>query len=337
MLSDAFWDSHAPILIVVGSAALDYALGDPWHWIHPVQVMGAVIHRYSLWVLKHYNHPRTLRLAGILLTLGMIGGTGLISWGLLWVATSLNPWLGRGCAVILLASCLAGRSLRAAAEDVLSPLAEGDLATARQKLAQYVGRDTEDLSEADMLRAVIETVSENATDGVMAPLFYALVGLGLPWIGSVPLAMAYKAASTLDSMVGYRTAPYTDLGWFSARCEDGLTWLPCRLTVLTIASLSGQPLRVLRLCRRDAIADPSPNAGWSECAYAATLGVQMGGLNRYQGQIKAKPLLGDPHQPITPERIHAALRLTRHSILLWITLGLIYGFLVTNLRTAIGS
>ncbi|PSR15774.1 cobalamin biosynthesis protein, partial [filamentous cyanobacterium CCP3] len=154
----------------------------------------------------------------------------------------------------------------------------------------------------------------------LAPLFYALVGAFSP-LGGVPVALAYKAASTLDSMVGYREAPYTHLGWFSARLEDRLTWLPCRLAVLTVALLSGRPRHVLRLCRRDAPADPSPNAGWSECAYAAALGVQLGGQNVYRGQLKEKPLLGDATVPITGDRIDQALALTRRAFLLWMGLG----------------
>jgi adenosylcobinamide-phosphate synthase len=213
--------------------------------------------------------------------------------------------------------------LRDAAEDVLAPLSQGDLEQARQRLSLYVGRDTQNLSEAEVLRAVMETISENATDGVMAPWFYALVGTAIaPFLG-VGLAIAYKALSTLDSMVGYRTAPYTYLGWFSARSEDIATWLPCRLTVLTIALLSRQPLRVWRLCRRDAPQDPSPNAGWSECAYAAALGVQLGGPNTYRGELKYKPLLAEPLRPITILVIRQGLRLTRWAFWLWLGLGVV--------------
>ncbi|MHC5831141.1 MAG: CobD/CbiB family cobalamin biosynthesis protein, partial [Nostoc sp.] len=107
----------------------------------------------------------------------------------------------------------------------------------------------------------------------------------------------------------YREAPYTYLGWFCARLEDCLTWLPCRLTVVTLALLSGKPMHVWRICRRDAINDPSPNSGWSECAYAAFLGVQMGGTNWYRGVAKYKPLLGDAIYPITATSIQNALQL----------------------------
>ena len=188
-------------------------------------------------------------------------------------------------------------------------------------LSRYVGRDTVDLPESEILRAVLETVTENATDGVMAPLFYAILGAFSP-VGAVPVALAYKAASTLDSMVGYRTAPYTHLGWFSARLEDCLTWLPCRLHVLTLALLSGRPGHVLRLCQQDGVKDLSPNSGWSETAYAAVLGVQVGGMNRYGAVVKQKPLLGEPIAPITPEKIWQATRLTRWCFLLWLSLAI---------------
>ncbi|HEY9761817.1 MAG TPA: adenosylcobinamide-phosphate synthase CbiB [Trichocoleus sp.] len=305
------------------AAGLDFALGDPWGWPHPVQAMGLIIQFYSRWALKLIASPRLQRLAGVLLAISLIVGSGLVSWGLIWAAKALHPILGWGLEGVLLASCFAGRSLRRAAQDVLVPLQAGDLAQARSRLSLYVGRDTADLSEAEVLRAVFETVTENATDGVLAPLFYALVGSVLPVVGCVPLALAYKAASTLDSMVGYREAPYTNLGWFSARLEDGLTWVPCRLVVGTIAVLSKQPRHVWRVCQRDAIADPSPNAGWSECAYAAALGVQVGGPNRYQGIIKIKPILGDALHPITPDRIQQAMQLTRWAFLIWLCFAII--------------
>lgn len=307
--------------VLLLAAVLDFLLGDPWGWPHPVQGMGAVIQAYSRLVLGWIKPAWGQRLAGVGLGLGLISGTGLVSWGLLR-GVAAYPWLALPVQTVLLASCFAGRSLRDAARDVLTPLEAGDLPGARQRLSLYVGRDTADLDRPGALRAVLETVSENATDGVLAPLFFALMGAILG-VGPVPLALAYKAASTLDSMVGYRELPYTHLGWFSARFEDGLTWLPCRLTVLTVALLSGRPGQVWRLCRRDAIADPSPNAGWSECAYAAALGVQMGGPNHYRGQLKVKPLLGDPHQPITPDVIDRALTLTRWIFLLWLGLGLL--------------
>ncbi|MCM1983077.1 adenosylcobinamide-phosphate synthase CbiB [Lyngbya confervoides] len=305
-----------------GAALLDYVLGDPWALPHPVQVMGWGIQRYQTLALSWLKRPRPQRIAGIGLTLLLTGMSGLVAWGILAIARQLSPWLYGGCHIVILASCWAGRSLRQAAEDVLLPLGEGNLDQARSRLRLYVGRDTEALEEAEILRAVLETVAENSVDGVMAPLFYGLVGAIVPGLGAAPLAIAYKAVSTLDSMVGYREPPWTHLGWCSARTDDILTWMPCRLTVLTLALISGHPRRVWQLCQRDGPRDPSPNSGWSECAYAASLGVQLGGTNRYRGRIKQKPRVGEPHQPITPEIIRQGLHLTRTCFILWIILAL---------------
>ena len=321
---------HKAAAVLLLAAALDYIIGDPWNWPHPVRVMGWVISQFTQFAIKHWKSPLERRWAGMVLGVGLIIGSGLAGWLIVRGASWVHPLVGIAVAGILLASCFAGRSLRTAAVDVLQPLTTGQLAQARSNLSQYVGRDTEKLAEPEILRAVLETVTENATDGVMAPLFYAIVGAFLPGVGSVPLALAYKAASTLDSMVGYRREPYTDLGWFSAKLEDLLTWLPCRLTVITLALLSGKPQEVWRLCLRDANKDPSPNSGWSECAYAAMLGVQLGGTNWYQGVAKHKPLLGNPVHPITPEKIYQALRLTRYCFLIW--LGIAICALLFSLR-----
>lgn len=311
----------ATLLLI--AALLDYAIGDPWGWVHPVQLMGWVIDRFTKFAFQVSKAAIVLRLAGVILAIVLIVGSGGIGWIMVAIAQALHPILGITVGSVLLASCFAERSLRSAAEDVLRPLAGGDLDQARFQLSRYVGRDTENLSEAEILRAVLETVTENATDGVMAPLFYALLGAFFPIIGSVPLALAYKAASTLDSMVGYRDAPYTNLGWCSAKTDDILTWLPCRSVVLTLAILSRKPREIWRICLRDAAKDPSPNSGWSECAYAAILGVQVGGTNWYRGVEKHKPFLGDLNQSITPERIQTALNLTRMCFLSWLSLTLL--------------
>ncbi|MEL6382398.1 MAG: adenosylcobinamide-phosphate synthase CbiB [Cyanobacteria bacterium J06626_18] len=318
----ALWCS-LPVAVPTLAALTDFMIGDPWQWLHPVQVMGWVIQAYQSITLQLCKSPSLQRLTGVGLGLGLPLLSGAIAGGTVQLAWQLSPWVGFMVAVVTLASCFAGRSLRRAAEDVLEPLTQGDRPKARQRLSLYVGRDTQALSDPEILRAVMETISENATDGVLAPLFYALIGLAIAPAVGVGLAIAYKALSTLDSMVGYRQAPYTYLGWFSARSEDVATWLPCRLAVFTIALWSQRPSYVWQVCRRDAPADPSPNAGWSECAYAAALGVQLGGLNTYQGQIRKKPQLGDPTHPIHPQTIHQGLQLTRRAFLSWLTVGVV--------------
>lgn len=314
---------NSSVLVLFLAASLDYLIGDPWGWIHPVQVMGWMIELGTTFVLNYTSKRILRRWGGIILAGGIIAGSGFLSWLGVKLAYHLNFYLGISVEVILLASCFATRSLRNAAIDVLQPLSNKDIKTARLQLSLYVGRDTAQLTETEILRAVLETVAENTIDGVTSPLFYAIIGTLLPGIGPVPLALAYKAASTLDSMIGYRREPYTDIGWFSAQLEDRLTWLPCRLTVLTLGIISGKLRQVLIICSRDANKDPSPNSGWSECVYAVILGVQLGGANIYKGIVQEKPLLGEPIFPITSKKILQALTLTRYCFLIWLSLGVI--------------
>jgi adenosylcobinamide-phosphate synthase len=318
-------------LILIFAASLDRLIGDPAPWLHPVQVMGWFISQFTDLVLikdpasstciPRFS-PLIMKMVGTVLGTSMILGSGIIAWLIVLVAAKIHPIFAIAVSSIFLAACFAGRSLRDAAESVLAVLQTGNIEKARQELSRYVGRDTEDLTELEILRAVLETVTENAIDAVTSPLFYALIGSALFDYGGVVLAIAYKASSTLDSMVGYREAPYTDLGWFSAKTDDVLTWLPCRLTVITLALLSGKPIYVWQICDRDAKQDPSPNSGWSECVYAAILRVQLGGANRYRGLIKYKPLLGDAIEAIAAPKISHALKLTRICFLAWLSLAI---------------
>ncbi|MEN9226149.1 MAG: adenosylcobinamide-phosphate synthase CbiB [Thermostichus sp. HHBFW_bins_43] len=322
MWSELFFPAQRMAFVVLAvSLGLDFLLADPWGWPHPVRVMGAAIAWGQSWILGCCSTPRAQRWGGAVLTLVLVGGSYGVGWGLIELSRWIHPWAGILVQIVLMASCLGGRSLRFAALEVLDPLEKGDLEQARQRLSRYVGRDTETLTEPEILRAVIETVAENTPDGATAPLFYAC------W-GGAPLALAYKASSTLDSMVGYRHAPFTHLGTVPARCEDGLTWLPCRLTVLTLALLSGDPWGFWRRCRQDAKADPSPNSGWSEAAFAWKLGIQLGGTNVYQGIPKVKPKLGIPTRPLTPQVVRESVGLLRRVLWIWglLMLGLMLGF-----------
>ncbi|MGQ9836752.1 MAG: adenosylcobinamide-phosphate synthase CbiB [Cyanobacteriota bacterium] len=297
-------------VVLVASLGLDYLLADPWGWPHPVRVMGVAITLGQRWILKFCRTPQAQRWGGAGLTLVLGMGSYGVGWGLIALANGIHPWAGILVETVLMASCLGGRSLRFAAVEVLDPLQRGDLKQARQRLSRYVGRDTENLSAAEILRAVLETVAENTPDGATAPLFYA-------FLGGAPLALLYKAVSTLDSMVGYRRAPFTHLGMVPARCEDGLTWLPCRLTVLTLALLSRDPWLFWRCCQQDAQADPSPNSGWSEAAFAWRLGIQLGGINVYQGIPVEKPKLGIPTRALSPQIVLESLGLLRQILLIW--------------------
>jgi adenosylcobinamide-phosphate synthase len=197
----------------------------------------------------------------------------------------------------------------------MKPCAKGDLVQARQCLRGIVGRDTGDLSAEDINRACIETVAENTTDGVVAPLLYAAVA------GPVGLWL-YKAINTLDSMVGYRNPRYLRFGWASARMDDLANYLPARLTYLLVclaACLCGQQaFQALRIGWRDGRKHPSPNSAWSEAAMAGALGVRLGGPSTYGGVVSQKPHLGEPLRPLTTGTVRQAIRLML--LASWLTL-----------------
>jgi adenosylcobinamide-phosphate synthase len=338
----------APILLVVLACGLDRLLGDPRSWLHPVMVMGWVIARLRGWAEAWAeDEPWRLRLAGFGITLLLVGGSALAGWGVERLAIH-GATSGVSAAalplLIGLASALAGRSLEQAVAGVLAALAAADLPLARQRLSWIVGRDTDGLESSEILRAAAETASENAVDGVFAPLFWMLVGAGLwsmgalAWPGPLALAWAFKAASTLDSMLGYRQGRLRWLGTAGARLDDLLVWLPCRLVALSLPLVAGalpaQAWQQLQQARKDARSDPSPNAGLSQAAYAHALGVQLGGANRYGGVIRHKPLLAAGCPPPTAAAVQEMLRLSTRLELLWLVLA---AALVCGLIASAGS
>jgi adenosylcobinamide-phosphate synthase len=281
------------------------------------------------------DRPWALRLGGSLITLLLVGGSGLAGWLVERLALSQScRELGVLLLLLGLASALAGRSLALAVESVLAAL-PGDpaaggaaLEPARQQLDWIVGRDTAGLNRAEILRALAETASENAVDGLFAPLFWMLVGAGLWragwWAGPGPLALAwgFKAVSTLDSMLGYRRGRLRWLGWAGARLDDLLVWLPCRLVTLSLPLAAGvSPRRWPALVGRalvDGRPDPSPNAGLSQAIYAQVVGVQLGGANRYGGQLRSKPLLAAGSPAPSAATVRQMLRCSARLSWLWL-------------------
>jgi len=226
---------------------------------------------------------------------------------------------------VALASALAARSLRDSVLAVVDALP--DLVAARQALAWIVGRDTEALNQEEILRAAAETASENAVDGLFAPLFWMLVGAALWQLGDttgpgpLALAWAFKASSTLDSMLGYRRGRLQWLGTAGARLDDALTWLPCRLVLLTLPLVS-RPwrgwLRLVRAAERDGCPDPSPNAGRSQAIYAHCAGIRLGGANRYGERWVEKPLLASDQAAVSEPAVRHILQLSLRLELVWL-------------------
>lgn len=282
----------APALLAAAFTA-DLLLGDPRHLPHPVVGIGRLITGLER---LFYDRLRPRRLAGILLVVLTLAASGSLAWAVLAGTAHLHRLLGLAAALWLSWTCLAVRELHRQSAAVIDRLAAGDLSGARQALSQIVGRDTDGLDEQAILRACIETVAENSSDGIVAPLFY--LGLGGPVAG-----VLFKAASTLDSMVGYRNERYREFGWAAARLDDLLNWFPSRLTALLLIVACG-PLGLdargaWRIARRDARRHASPNAGWPEAATAGALGVQLGGPARYFGQWCEKPTFGDAGRELT--------------------------------------
>ena len=262
-----------PIHVAAG-IALDLILGDPRWLPHPVRAIGVLASAMER-LMRATKLP--LRLAGALFWIIVVGTSTAV------VALTL-PWAN----IYWVYAFIAIRSLDIEATRVIDHLKDGDMPAARAQLAGIVGRDTDGLDESEIVRAAIETVSENLSDAVVAPLFWLTVG--------GPAAMsAYKAVNTLDSMVGHRNERYRDFGLVSARMDDLANWVPARLTAALVILISP---RAWRIVVRDASSQPSPNSGYPEAAFAGALDVRLGGPSTYGGVPSRKETLGDPIRPL---------------------------------------
>ncbi len=287
---------------LIAAFLLDCAIGDPRWLPHPVRLIGRGIAFLETAIRSHSKKDHE-RVAGVLLVVLIVLPAALLAFlirealqipgqGILAVAAA-------AVIVYLVATTIALRELVSSAKLVLSSLKQGDLAAARGDLSMIVGRDTKDLDENGVLRAVIETVSENLSDGVIAPLFYLA-------LGGLPLAIAYKAINTLDSMVGYKNEKYLSFGWAAAKVDDVANFIPARLTGILIVLASfcyflvrspGSAFSTardsFRVMRRDGRNHTSPNSGVPEAAMAGCLGVRLGGPSFYGGVLVQKPFIGD--------------------------------------------
>lgn len=295
--------------LVVLAFVVDALIGDPPWSLHPVRLIGKMIEKGEGWLRRQPSSPGQEFVLGLGLVTVMVLATYTLAALLLQTLAVLSWWLGQGAAVLLGSLCLARRSLKEHASAVFLPLCAGDLTTARSMLARIVSRETQNLSEAEIVRGTVESVAENSSDGVIAPLFYLV-------LGGVPLALAYKAVNTLDSMLGYHTERYEYFGKAAARLDDVVNLLPARLTALALicaAWLLGcfgyayDGKRAWHVTWRDGHKHPSPNAGYPEAALAGALGVQLGGASRYVGVVIDKPTLGEAHRQLSPDHIPQSL------------------------------
>jgi adenosylcobinamide-phosphate synthase len=279
------------------AVALDLLLGDPRNLPHPVKYIGS----FALWIEAPLR--RTMgnqRIAGMLAASIVVLGTGLATAGLIHGGRVVHPLLGDLVSTFFIYAGLAARDMVQHSYAVYQALVTGTLAQAQERVAMICGRDTQGLDEADVARAAVESVAENMVDGVIAPLFFVVLG------GPVVL-MAYKAISTLDSTFGYKNEQYRDFGCASARLDDVVNFVPARLagmlTPVAAALLGLRSASAWTMFRRDGSKHPSPNAGQAEAAVAGALGIQLGGVSSYGGVPSRKPTLGDPFVPVEREHI----------------------------------
>lgn len=304
----------ATLLLAV---VLDLLVGDPQTPYHPVALAGNLIAKGEGLVYREGASPWRKRLAGSILVLFNVVLVYILAYLLLAELEKSVPLAAVILGGIFLWCTFAVRSLDKAALQIFNFLEKGELVQAREHLSMIVGRDTDNLDEAGITRAVVETVAENISDGITAPLFYFA-------IGGVPLALAYRMINTHDSMLGYKDERYYDFGWFAARLDDVASWLPARLTAILLVIcawfLKLDWRSAISITWRDRRKHPSPNSGYPEAAAAGALGIQLGGTNHYQGIPSERPHLGDPVRPMERCQITAVRKLIYGTLFMFIVL-----------------
>lgn len=283
-------------LQIILALILDSIAGDPRWLPHPVRLIGWLALKSEKFCRHIIAHEKSAGTVAVIIVLAV---TGLTAWTVLRLANSLYPRFGEVVSVLILYTCFAARDLIVHSTNVYKALQSDDLPKARKMVAMIVGRDTAGLDRGDVVRACVESVAENTVDGVIAPLFWAIIGGPLG-------AILYKAVNTLDSTFGYKNEQYLHFGWFAARLDDLANWLPSRISGLMVTAVAFLPgfsgLGAWRIFRRDRLRHASPNAGHSEAAVAGALGLQLGGVSYYFGKSVSKPTIGDNVNP--PDTVH---------------------------------
>ncbi|MBF0118249.1 MAG: cobalamin biosynthesis protein CobD [Desulfobacterales bacterium] len=299
-------------MITLTSFLIDLILGDPENLPHPVRLMGKTI----IFLEDYFrNFIKNSFVAGFIFATILILSSFGITFLIISLSNYIHPLLKMISEIILIYYCISIKSLQTAALDVYNALKQNNLKLAREKVSYIVGRETEKLSESGVARAAVETVAENLVDGIISPLFYAM-------IGGAPLAIAYKMVNTLDSMIGYKNEKYIKFGKTAARIDDAANFIPARLSIFIISIASHLFFRKGADCFKTAIKDGnkhlSPNSGYSEAAFAGALSVKLGGPNYYHGKLVYKPYIGESFSEVTTEHIKSACDLMLLSSFLFI-------------------
>jgi adenosylcobinamide-phosphate synthase len=296
--------------------ALDLCFGDPYWLYHPVRLIGKAISTIKKWIQKVFPRDNGIQkkkeiLGGAFLAMTVVVGTYLVTAGILKAAALIHPALAAALEIFWMYQILAAKCLKVESDKVYRDLRDGNLKKARISISYLVGRDTKGLSEEEVAKACVETVAENTTDGVIAPLFYL-------FLGGAPLGMAYKAVNTLDSMVGYRNEEFEYLGKVSARLDDAANFFPARIAafamIITSFLLGFDARGAAATYRRDKYAHLSPNCAQTEAVAAGALQIQLGGTHDYFGTPVVKPAIGEARKRCQAVQIKETQKLMMGSL-----------------------
>ena len=290
---------------LVSAVIIDFIIGDPYWFPHPVIYIGKLISFLEKKARSIARSDRALKLSGGIIVVTVAAASFLVPFIILKFSKSIH-WLYHTLNVLIIWTTLSARCLHKEAIKVHDSLKKADIDDSRLKLSYIVGRDTKSLSEAEIIRADVETVAENTSDGVIAPLLFAIVG-------GAPLAMLYKGINTMDSMLGYMNEKYRHIGFFPAKTDDLFNLIPARITGILIAFTSpivgGNIFKSLKVMVRDRKNHKSPNCAYPEGAAAGALRVQLGGTNSYFGELVYKPTIGDSEEKLQAKHINEVIRL----------------------------
>ena len=304
------------MIVALFAFLVDIVVGDPRSRMHPVVLVGNLIFSLEKLLYHEADTDNKKMVKGALLAAFVLVFAYHMAYLLVQLSSQAgNPLLDTMVQALILSFTISPRSLSEAGRELFQLLEDGNLEKARFKVGWIVGRDTDKLSPAEVTRATVETIAENTVDGVIAPLFFFAVG-------GVPLAVLYRAANTMDSMLGYKNDRYLFFGRVPARLDDILNYIPARicgvLFVLSAMLLGFDYRAAWRIMLRDARKHPSPNGGWAEASVAGALGIRLGGYNSYFGKQHFRAYMGDPLKELQQGNIMECIRLMYSASILFL-------------------
>ena len=306
----------SPMIVAVVAFLIDALIGDPRSKFHPVVLIGKLISLLEKFLRRDADSPHRKIVKGGVLVYAVVIASLLVGFGIDLLSQQVSNLAAQiFIQALALSFMISPRTLGDAAREIYYLLESDNLPRAREKVGRIVGRDTQNLNEAEVTRATVETVSENTVDGIISPLFFFA-------LGGLPLAIFYRAVNTMDSMLGYKNEKYFFFGRIAARLDDVANWIPARLTAILfigaaiILRLDWQ--NAFKMMRRDASKHPSPNGGYAEATVAGALNIRLGGMNYYFGQPHFRAYMGEPNESLEAAHILGAIRLMYTATILFL-------------------